>query len=95
MFALRLGIVTSLLSETLVSGFTTGAAIYVFTSQIKDVLGISIKSQTGICEVVLVSSICWPIKMHLFFSTFCFPGFDIKSFFLNKPIFFAICVLVP
>ncbi|XP_037917492.1 solute carrier family 26 member 6-like isoform X1 [Hermetia illucens] len=53
MFALRLGIVTSLLSETLVSGFTTGAAIYVFTSQIKDVLGISIKSQTGICEVVL------------------------------------------
>lgn len=36
-----MGIISSLLSETLVSGFTTGAAIHVFTSQVKDLLGIT------------------------------------------------------
>ncbi|XP_031618524.1 pendrin-like isoform X3 [Contarinia nasturtii] len=43
MYVLRLGIISTLLSETLVSGFTTGAAIHVFTSQVKDLLGITLK----------------------------------------------------
>lgn len=42
MYVLRLGIISTLLSETLVSGFTTGAAIHVFTSQVKDILGIQL-----------------------------------------------------
>ncbi|XP_065170334.1 prestin-like [Atheta coriaria] len=40
MYIFRLGIVSTLLSETLVSGFTTGAAVHVLVSQIKDVLGV-------------------------------------------------------
>ncbi|XP_057331226.1 prestin-like isoform X2 [Microplitis mediator] len=42
MFILRLGIISSLLSKSLVSGFTTGAAIYVLIYQIKDLLGLKL-----------------------------------------------------
>lgn len=42
MYVFRLGIISTLLSETLVSGFTTGAAIHVVTSQVKDLLGIQL-----------------------------------------------------
>ncbi|XP_053971108.1 solute carrier family 26 member 10-like isoform X2 [Hylaeus volcanicus] len=41
MYVLRLGIITSLLADSLVSGFTTAAAIHVFTSQVKDLLGLT------------------------------------------------------
>lgn len=54
MYIFRMGIISSLLSETLVSGFTTGAAIHVLTSQVKDMLGISLKGSRGNFEVVLV-----------------------------------------
>lgn len=54
MYFLQLGLVSSLLSETLVSGFTTGASIHVLTSQIKDLLGISLKPVTGYFEVILI-----------------------------------------
>lgn len=47
MFVLRLGIISTLLSETLVSGFTTGAAIHVLTSQVKDLLGVSLPTIGG------------------------------------------------
>lgn len=55
MYFLHLGVASSLLSETLVSGFTTGAAIHVLTSQIKDLLGIKIQPITGYFEVLFVS----------------------------------------
>lgn len=55
MFLLRLGAVSSLLSETLVSGFTTGAAIHVFTSQVKDLFGLRLTPVTGYFEIILVS----------------------------------------
>ncbi|XP_053595397.1 solute carrier family 26 member 6 [Microplitis demolitor] len=42
MFILRLGIISSLLSKSLVSGFTTGAAIYVLIYQMKDLLGLKL-----------------------------------------------------
>ncbi|PSN43443.1 Prestin [Blattella germanica] len=48
MFCLRLGIVCSILSGTFVSSFTTGAAFHVFTSQIKELLGISLKPHYGL-----------------------------------------------
>ncbi|XP_043248167.1 solute carrier family 26 member 10-like isoform X1 [Colletes gigas] len=41
MYVLRLGVIASLLADSLVSGFTTGAAIHVFTSQVKDLLGLT------------------------------------------------------
>uniref|UniRef100_A0AAG5DPI6 STAS domain-containing protein n=1 Tax=Anopheles atroparvus TaxID=41427 RepID=A0AAG5DPI6_ANOAO len=48
----RLGVISFLLSETLVSGFTTGAAIHVVTSQIKDLLGLSLPSVGSMFEIV-------------------------------------------
>ncbi|CAG2060374.1 unnamed protein product, partial [Timema podura] len=47
MYILRLGIVCTLLSETLVNGFTTGAAVHVLSSQIKDLLGVDIAKYKG------------------------------------------------
>ncbi|GAB6029461.1 hypothetical protein CHUAL_005217 [Chamberlinius hualienensis] len=49
---LQLGSLSVYLSETLVSGFTTGAAVLVFTSQVKYVLGISIPNHSGIWGIV-------------------------------------------
>lgn len=52
MYVLRLGIISTLLSETLVSGFTTGAAIHVFTSQVKDILGIHLIPIIGNFKII-------------------------------------------
>ncbi|XP_018335146.1 solute carrier family 26 member 6-like [Agrilus planipennis] len=52
MYAFRLGILSVLLSDTLVSGFTTAAAIQVFTSQLKDILGVEIPKITGYFEII-------------------------------------------
>ncbi|KFB34784.1 Slc26a5 [Anopheles sinensis] len=48
----RLGVISFLLSETLVSGFTTGAAIHVVTSQIKDLLGLSLPTVGSMFEII-------------------------------------------
>ncbi|XP_076685631.1 prestin isoform X2 [Andrena cerasifolii] len=40
MYVLRLGVIASLLADSLVSGFITAAAMHVFTSQVKDLLGL-------------------------------------------------------
>lgn len=47
MYVCRLGILSFLLSETLVSGFTTAAAIHVLTSQLKDIFGLTLPSIKG------------------------------------------------
>lgn len=47
MYTFRLGIVTTLLSESLVNSFTTAAAVYVLISQIKDLLGLKLPKQKG------------------------------------------------
>lgn len=47
MYVLHMGIVCTLLSDTLVNGFTTGAAIHVLTSQVKDLLGLKITRYEG------------------------------------------------
>lgn len=52
MYVLRLGIISTLLSETLVSGFTTGAAVHVFTSQVKDILGIKLVPIVGNFKII-------------------------------------------
>lgn len=56
MYLLQLGAVSALLSETLVSGFTTGAAIHVLSSQIKDLLGLNIPRFKGYFTVFNVSN---------------------------------------
>ncbi|KAF3430577.1 hypothetical protein E2986_07678 [Frieseomelitta varia] len=40
MYLLQLGVIASLLADSLVSGFTTSAAVHVFTSQLEDLLGL-------------------------------------------------------
>lgn len=47
MSLIRLGTLSALLSEPLVSGFTTAAAIHVLVSQLKDLLGVSIPRYKG------------------------------------------------
>lgn len=53
MYVFRLGVVCTILSETLVSGFTAGAAVHVVTSQMKELLGIKIDSHNGMFQIVL------------------------------------------
>ncbi|RNA22168.1 sulfate transporter-like, partial [Brachionus plicatilis] len=51
MFFFNLGFITSFLSEPMINGFLTGSAIHVFTSQIKSVLGISLKNYSGAFQI--------------------------------------------
>lgn len=57
---LRLGFVSAYLSDQLVGGFTSGAAIHVFTSQVDAVFGIKLTKFDGplkifyVCSVLLV-----------------------------------------
>ncbi|XP_049825234.1 prestin-like isoform X2 [Aethina tumida] len=47
MYVMRLGLVSTLLSATLVDGFTTAAAFHVASSQLKDMFGIPIPKRRG------------------------------------------------
>ena len=56
MYLLRLGVIASLLADSLVSGFTTSAAVHVFTSQLKDLLGLkNLPRRKGPFKLILVS----------------------------------------
>lgn len=48
----RLGTLASLLSEPLVSGFTTAAACHVVTAQLKDVVGIRVDRHKGAFKII-------------------------------------------
>ncbi|CAF0736195.1 unnamed protein product [Adineta ricciae] len=48
----RLGFVTSFLSDTFISGYTTGTAVLVFTSQVPDILGLTLKRRVGPLNIV-------------------------------------------
>lgn len=54
MYVLRLGIVSQLLSDTLVNGFTCAAAFHVVASQLKDLLGLNTRKRRGNFSVPLV-----------------------------------------
>ncbi|XP_072382681.1 prestin-like isoform X1 [Diabrotica undecimpunctata] len=47
MYLLRLGMVSQLLSETLVNGFTCASAFHVVGSQLKDLLGLNVSKRRG------------------------------------------------
>lgn len=65
MYVLRLGIISTLLSETLVSGFTTGAGIHVLTSQVKDLIGVHLTPVIGNYKVILVRIISLQLNVSL------------------------------
>lgn len=50
-----MGKVASLLSESLINGFTTGAAIHVFVSQLKDLFGVKVQGYKGMFQIVNVN----------------------------------------
>ena len=61
----HLGFVTSFLSDSFISGYTTGTAILVFTSQVPDIFGLSIKRYVGpfnIIYVILLDFFCFPFS---------------------------------
>lgn len=49
---LKLGFVAVYLSDPIISGFTTGAAILVFTSQVKHILGLTVPRYAGAFAVI-------------------------------------------
>lgn len=49
----RLGTLAILLTDCLVSGFTVGASIHVFTSQVKHILGIELPTESGIGRLIM------------------------------------------
>ncbi|XP_023233892.1 solute carrier family 26 member 10-like isoform X2 [Centruroides sculpturatus] len=49
---LKLGILTFILSDQLISGFTSAAAIHVGTSQVKDLFGINVGIHTGQFQLI-------------------------------------------
>lgn len=77
MYVFRLGILSFLLSECLVSGFTTGAAFHVFTSQVKDLLGLQLPRIKGNFKLIKVK-LCL-VKMF-------YPRFNHKIFSLQTYI---------
>lgn len=51
----QLGSLTVVMSDQLVSGFSTGASFHVAVSQLKDLFGIQIGRYSGILKVIYVS----------------------------------------
>jgi MFS superfamily sulfate permease-like transporter len=51
---MRLGLVATYMSEYLISGFTSGVAIHVLTSQMKHILGINIQRHNGVLKIIKV-----------------------------------------
>ena len=58
---LRMGFVTIYLSTPITRGFTTAAAMYVVTSQIKHVVGISTEKYSGPLNLIYVSACFYSI----------------------------------
>lgn len=57
MYVFRLGIVSTLLSETLVNSFTCASAFHVVVSQLKDLLGLPIRKRRGLFRFVYVRNL--------------------------------------
>lgn len=56
MGVLQVGFVVVYLSDTLVSGFTTAAAIHILVSQLKFVLGLQVPGISGPLAIIYVST---------------------------------------
>lgn len=54
----QLGSLSVFLSAELISGFTSGCAIHVLTSQMKNLLGLKGRRRTGIFKIPLVCQSC-------------------------------------
>jgi len=57
MGCMKLGVLSALLSDSLISGFTTGSAMHVFASQVPQLIGIKVTKFTGVGRLVKVFSL--------------------------------------
>ena len=62
----RAGFVTTYMSDSLVAGFTTGAAVHVFTSQVKYALGLRVPRFNNVLQIVNVRKYLVFILIELF-----------------------------
>lgn len=67
---LQFGFIVVYLSDTLVSGFTTAAAIHILVSQLKFVLGLDVPGISGPLSIIYVSLQCLEKHGHSFFQYF-------------------------
>lgn len=58
----RLGFFSSYLSDQLISGFTTGAAVHVFVAQLDKILGVKISLYQGPGKLYYVCKILTPFN---------------------------------
>lgn len=72
MYFFRLGSLSSLLSDPLVNGFTTGAAVHVTVSQLKDLFGVKIPRHKGAFKIIYVSFVRPSINSGFNHSRFSF-----------------------
>ena len=54
MGVLRMGFITTYMSDPLIGGFTTGAAVHVGTSQVKYAFGLHIPRSDGTFQIIKV-----------------------------------------
>lgn len=65
MGVLQVGFIVVYLSDTLVSGFTTAAAVHILVSQLKFVLGLTVPGISGPLSIIYVSAGCiWKVYNH-------------------------------
>jgi solute carrier family 26, other len=96
LYILRMGTLSSLLSDPLVKGFTTAAAIHVIVSQLKDMLGVKIPLYKGAFNIIhtLVDIVRYAKNANLvalgvsFFVILILLAMnDYLKVFFNQPIF--------
>ena len=54
----NLGFITTYMSDPMIGGFTTGAAVHVGTSQVKYLFGLKIPRSDGVFQIVRVCCLC-------------------------------------
>lgn len=64
MGVLQVGFVVMYLSDTLVSGFTTAAAIHILVSQLKFVLGLQVPGISGPLAIIYVITNTFKVLLH-------------------------------
>lgn len=82
MGVLQVGFIVMYLSDTLVSGFTTAAAIHILVSQLKFVLGLQVPGISGPLSIIYVITCVYRVSLsfvqhsqavgHLYCRILCF-----------------------
>ncbi|XP_077301862.1 solute carrier family 26 member prestin isoform X2 [Arctopsyche grandis] len=86
MWVFRLGVMSSLLSEPLVSGFITGATAHVLSSQFKDLFGVQIGNHKGYFKIVMLVVDVIQNLPGLNWASFIISILSITALYLNNDV---------